>query len=164
MAEGLLITQGTELFLLNTLVTPNPAIIKMACPTGITGTGAGSKSQINVTSLDTIEDEEFITGLGSPGQISVPFNFKPANTTHQGILTTLKESGLVFDWLVGFSDGTAAPTTNNKKFVWPTARTAAQFQAYIAEVTIDIATNDRVNGTMTLQRSGKVTWNFKPAA
>jgi len=164
MTEGVLKTQGTELFLLNTLVEPNPAILKMVCPTGITGMGAGTKSQIDVTSLDATEDQEFIPGLGAPGQISVPFNFIPTAAAHQGILTTLKESGRVFDWLVGFSDGTAAPTVNNKKLAWPAARTSAKFQAYIAEVTIDAATNDRVTGTMTLQRSGKVTWNFKPTA
>jgi len=164
MSEGFMLTQGIDLFVLNTLVTPNPAILKMACPTGISSLGAGTRSQINVTSLDTVGDEEFITGLGTPGQISVPFHLKPAEAMHQGILTTLKESGQVFEWVVGFSDGTAAPTVNNKKLVLPTARTTAKFRAYIAEVTIDVATNDRVNGTMTLQRSGQVTWNFKPAA
>jgi len=165
MSEGFLLTQGVQLFVLNTLATPNPVLLKMACPTGISSLGAGTKSQINVTSLDTVEDEEFITGLGSPGQLSVPFHLKPTEEMHQGILTTLKESGRVFEWMIGFSDGTGLPTVgNNKNLVWPTARTAAKFKAYIAEVTIDVAINDRVNGTMALQRSGKVEWKFKPAA
>jgi len=164
MTVGVIATQGTELFLLNTMATPNPAILKMACPTGITALGAGTKSQIDVTCLDATEDQEFIPGLGTPGQVSVPFNFIPTDVSHQGILTTLKESGQVFDWMIGFSDGNSAPTINatSKKLVWPAARTAAKFQAYIAEVTIDAATNDRVTGTMALQRSGKVDWNFKP--
>jgi hypothetical protein len=33
-------------------------------------------------------------------------------------------------------------------------------QAYIADVTIDVATNEIVRGTMVLQRSGAVTWNW----
>jgi len=161
MTAGVIKTQGTELFLLNTLVQPDPVVLKMDCPTGITGTGTGTKSQIDVTCLDATEDQEFIPGLGSPGQVSVPFNFIPSSAAHQGILTDLKESGLVFDWMVGFSDGTAAPSVFSGTMEWPANRTAALFHAYIAEVSIDAATNDRVTGTMTLQRSGKVTWNFK---
>jgi len=72
MTAGVIKTQGTELFLLNTLVQPNPVVLKMDCPTGITGTGTGTKSQIDVTCLDATEDQEFIPGLGSPGQVSVP--------------------------------------------------------------------------------------------
>jgi len=164
MTAGVINTQGTHLFLFNTLAKPNPVILKIACPTGITGMGAGTKSQIDVTCLDATEDQEFIPGLGAPGQVSVPFNFIPTDQSHQGVLTDLKESGNVFDWIVGFSDGITSPTISGTNMVWPVARTAAKFHAYIAEVTIDAATNDRVTGTMALQRSGKVTWNFKPAA
>lgn len=163
MTVGIIKTQGTHLFLHNTVATP-AAILKMACPTGITGLGAGTKSQIDVTCLDATEDQEFVPGLGAPGQVSVPFNFIPTAQSHQGILTDLKESGAVLDWVVGFSDGDDSPVLDSDgEIEWPEDRTAALFHAYIAEVTIDAATNDRVTGTLTLQRSGKVTWNFKPA-
>ena len=165
MTAGVIKTQGTELFLLNTITGSSAEILKMSCPTGITGLGAGAKSQIDVTCLDATEDQEFIPGLGAPGQVSVPFNFIPTAESHQGVLTELKESGLVFDWLIGFSDGKALPTVGaGDSLEWPTARTAAKFQAYISEVSIDAATNDRVTGTMTLQRSGRVQWNFKPVS
>lgn len=164
MTAGVIKTQGTELFLLNTINGSAAVILKMSCPTGITGLGAGAKSQIDVTCLDATEDQEFIPGLGAPGQVSVPFNFIPTAESHQGVLTELKESGLVFNWLIGFSDGKAQPTVGTDNALeWPTTRTAAKFQAYISEVSIDAATNDRVTGTMTLQRSGRVQWNFKPA-
>ena len=163
MTAGVIKAQGTELFLLDTVTGGNANILKMACPTGITGLGAGAKSQIDVTCLDATEDQEFIPGLGAPGQVSVPFNFIPTADSHQGVLTELKESGQVLDWVIGFSDGTAPPTIGTDgELEWPTARTAARFQAYISEVTIDAATNDRVTGNMTLQRSGRVQWNFKP--
>jgi len=159
MTEGVIKTQGTELFLIDTVVNSEPAILKMACPTGITGLGAGTKSQIDITCLDTEEDQEFMAGLGAPGQLSVPFNFIPSAASHQGILTDLK--GATLDFLLAFSDGTSQPSLDsNDAFVAPSSRTSAEFKAYIAEVTIDAATNDRVVGTMTLQRSGKVTWNF----
>ena len=161
MTEGVIKTQGTKLYLIDTVINSDPTIIKMACPTGITGLGAGTKSQIDITCLDTEEDQEFMPGLGAPGQLSVPFNFIPSAESHQGILTDLKESGETLDFLIGFSDGTDDPTLDSDDaFEPPLLRTSAQFQAYIAEVTIDAATNDRVVGTLTLQRSGRVIWNF----
>ena len=162
MTEGVIKTQGTELFVIDDVTSSAGVIIKMSCPTGITGLGAGAKSQIDVTCLDTEEDQEFMPGLGAPGQMSVPFNFIPTAASHQGILTDLKESGRRLRWMVAFSDGTAVPTLNvQDEFVVPLLRTSAEFVAYIAEVTIDAATNDRVVGTMTLQRSGKVNWNWQ---
>ncbi|MVW72133.1 phage tail tube protein [Bordetella sp. 15P40C-2] len=165
MTDGVIKTQGTHLFLVDSVTTPEtPAIVKMACPTGITGMGAGARTQIDSTCLDALVDQESMAGLGAPGTISVPFNFIPKAASHRGILTTLKDSGETLTWIVGFSDGTSVPTLDSDGDPeWPTQRTAARFQAYITEVVIDVNTNDRVVGTLTLQRSGPVTWNFKTA-
>lgn len=146
-------TQGTELFLINV-----DTIVKFACPTGITGLG-GATDQIDTTCLGNNE-RTYVQGLANPGQVSVPFNFDPTQASHQ-ILFDLKEAGNNLDWLIGLSDGTNQPTLNSiDEFVPPTARTSAQFIAYISDVNIDIATNEIVRGTLTLQRSGAVTWNF----
>lgn len=159
MTAGVIKSQGTELFLIDNVTSSEAAIIKMACPTGITGLGAGAKTQIDITCLDALEDQEYMSGLGSPGQMSVPFNFIPSARAHQGILTDLKGQTLPF--LTAFSDGTALPTLSPQDtFVPPALRTSAEFDAYIADVSIDAATNDRVTGTLTLQRSGSVTWHF----
>ena len=64
--------------------------------------------------------------------------------------------------MIGLSDGTAAPTLDsNDELVAPANRTSFGFQAYVADVTIDLATNEVVRGTLTLQRSGAVVpyWN-----
>lgn len=167
MTEGVIKTQGSHLFTIDTSGL-EPAVLKFACPTGITGLG-GAKDQIESTCLDAIEDKEYVAGLGNPGQVSVPFNFIPQAGSHQ-ILFDLKESGDVLPWLIGLSDGTAAPTLNSEgtAFVPPAApnRTSLGFNAYVADVAIDIATNTLVTGTLTLQRSGKVTpyWNGPYAA
>jgi len=146
-------TQGTELFLINV-----DAIVKFACPTGITGLG-GATDQIDTTCLGNNE-RTYVQGLANPGQVSVPFNFDPTQASHQ-ILFDLKEAGNNLDWLIGLSDGTNQPTLNSiDEFVPPTLRTSAQFIAYISDVNIDIATNEIVRGTLTLQRSGAVTWTF----
>lgn len=146
-------TQGTELFLINV-----DTIVKFACPTGITGLG-GATDQIDTTCLGNNE-RTYVQGLANPGQVSVPFNFDPTQASHQ-ILFDLKEAGNNLDWLIGLSDGTNQPTLNSvDEFVAPTSRTSAEFVAYISDVNIDIATNEIVRGTLTLQRSGAVTWNF----
>ena len=159
MTTGTLKTQGTELYFLNVLTSAND-FVKVACPTGITGLG-GAADQLDDTCLDSTE-RTFKRGLANPGAVSGPFNFIPSNMSHQ-TLFALKEDGRNMNFLIGFSDGTAAPTVNvSGAFVPPPApqRTTAIFNAYIADVNIDIATNEIVRGTLTLQRSGPVTWNW----
>jgi len=161
MTTGTIKTQGTELWVIDTISATDPAVLKFSCPTGITGLG-GAADQIEDTCLDATEDRTYVRGLGNPGQINVPFNFIPSNNSHQ-VLFDLKADGSVFAWMVGFSDGTAAPTLDSDDdFVPPASplRTSAEFSAYIADVTIDVATNEIVRGTMILQRSGPVVWNW----
>lgn len=159
MTTGTLKTQGTELFLIDTLSSSDPAVLKFACPTGITGLG-GPKDQLEDTCLDALEDKTFKPGLGNPGQVTVPFNFIPSNASHQ-ILFDMKEAGTVARWYIGLSDGDDDPTLDsNDDFEPPADRTGAEFDAYIADVNIDIATNELVRGTMLLQRSGAVLWHW----
>jgi hypothetical protein len=159
MTVGTIKTQGTELWVIDTTTSSVAAILKFSCPTGITGLG-GAADQIEDTCLDATEDRTYKRGLGTPGQVSVPFNFIPSNTSHQTIFD-MKADGSVFAWMIGFSDGSADPTLDSDdEFVAPASRTSAEFQAYIADVTIDVATNEIVRGTMVLQRSGAVTWNW----
>lgn len=163
MTTGTLKTQGTELFLVDSLSASVAAVLKFACPTGITGIGTGAKDQLEDTCLDNLVDKTFKGGLGNPGQISIPFNFIPSTGSHQ-ILWDLKESGDVVEWLAGLSDGTAAPTLDvNDEMVPPASplRTSIAFDAYVSDLSIDIATNEIVRGTLTLQRSGpeRPYWN-----
>ena len=74
MTEGVVKTQGTELFTVDALSSSVASVLKFECPTGITGLG-GAADQIETTCLDTVGDKEFTRGLGNPGQVSVPFNF-----------------------------------------------------------------------------------------
>jgi hypothetical protein len=162
MTVGTLKTQGTELFVVDKLSASAAAVLKFACPTGITGLG-GPADQLEDTCLDNIEDKTYKRGLGNPGQVSVPFNFIPSNGSHQ-ILFDLKEQGDTLEWLIAYSDGTAVPTLSAEETFVPPAsplRTSMVFYAYIADINIDIATNEIVRGTLTLQRSGAVVtyWN-----
>lgn len=155
MTQGTLKTQGTELFLAETVLSSEPTVVKMACPTGITGLG-GAATQLDQTCLDSVE-QEFRQGLPAPGQVTVPFNFIPTQFSHQSLFD-LKRDGSNLSWCIGFSDGIAAPTLDsNGEFETPVGpRTYAKFVAYVADVNLDIANNEIVRGTLLLQRSGEV--------
>ena len=160
MTTGTVKTQGSELYLIDKVTSSDTDLVKFACPTGISGLG-GAADQIEETCLDSITDREYKRGLGNPGQVSVPFNFIPTNGSHQ-LLFDLKDDGSNLDWLICLSDGTTAPTVNDaQQFVPPAGRTSIKFNAYISDVNIDIATNEIVRGTLTLQRSGAIVpyWN-----
>lgn len=164
MTEGVIKTQGTHLFFVNPKATGGPAIVKFACPTGASGLG-GPADQIEDTCLDATTDKTFQRGLGTPGQVSIPFNYIPGDTSHDAIFK-LKDSGENLSWYIGLSDGTAAPTLTGTALTPPaaTARSGFMFTGYIADVNIDIATNEIVRGTVTIQRSGGVTRYGKPLA
>lgn len=146
-------TQGTAVYFVDTA-----AVAKLASPTGVSGLG-GATDQIETTDLDATEDKTYVAGLGSPGQVSIPYNFKPGEATQQ-TLFDLKASKEVIGWMVCLSDGTAAPTIASGALVAPAARTSIGFQAFVADVVVDVATNEIVRGTLTLQRSGAldITW------
>lgn len=144
-------TQGTHLFFIE-----DGAVIKMHCPTGITGVTSGARTQIDDTCLDEEDDMTFVGGLGNPGTVSVPFILDPQQESHQALFD-LKETGERVKWLIGFSDGVEPPTVNDGEFVLPTDRSTLEFTAYVSDLDIDISTNEIVRGTLTLQRSGSYT-------
>jgi len=69
MTEGVIKTQGSELFTVDKLSASTASVLKFECPTGITGLG-GAADQIESTCLDTRGDKEFEGGLGNPGQVA----------------------------------------------------------------------------------------------
>ncbi len=146
-------TQGTNLYFID-----SGAVKTMTCPTGITGLG-GSRDQIETTCLNDTDDKTYVSGLGNPGQVSVPFVFD--NVADHKLLLALHDSGAVTDWMIGLSDGTTVPTIVSGQLSMATTRSAASFDAFVADINIDFATNEVVRGTMTLQRTGTVAWTWK---
>lgn len=163
MTVGTVKTQGSELFMIETVSASDPVVTKFTCPTGISGLG-GAKDQIETTCLDTTEDKTFEAGLGNPGTVSVPFNLIPRDGSHQ-FLFTLKRAGTTLKWIVCLSESGTDPTMDTDlAFVPPTDRSSFAFDAFISDVNIDIATNEIVRGTLTLQRSGAVVFTpYTPA-
>ena len=158
MTTGTVRTQGTELFFVDTLTSSVAALVKVSCPTGITGLG-GAADQIEDACLDTVGDKTYQRGLGNPGQVSVPFNLIPRETSHQ-LLFDMKTDGRVFAWIACLSESATDPTLDtDDTIIAPATRSSFEFSAFVSDVNIDVATNEIVRGTLTLQRSGDVTFN-----
>jgi len=156
-------TQGTHLFLIDP-TSSNLAVMKMQCPTGIQGVTSGARDQIDDTCLEATEDRSYTAGLGNPGTVTIPFILDPQAASHQALFD-LKASGVKTQWLVGLSDGTGTPTANSSGGfeIGAIGRTTIEFTAYVSDLAIDIATNEVVRGTLTLQRSGAYTFTRKAA-
>lgn len=155
-------TQGTHLFLIDP-TTSNREVMKFKCPTGIQGVTTGARDQIDDTCLDATDERSFTAGLGNPGTVTVPFILDPQAVSHQALFD-LKATGDKVQWLVGLSDGTGVPdiTSEGGFGIAAIDRTTIEFTAYVADLNIDIATNEVVRGTLTLQRSG--AYKFTPKA
>lgn len=162
MTVGTVSTRGTELFYVDNFTSSVAVIRKMSCPTGITGIG-GPADQIDITCLSSVE-REFAPGFQNPAALSVPFNFIPSAEDQQALFD-LKQSGATVPWLIALSEGTAQPTLDSDdQIVPPAGRTSLAFDGYVADLNLDIATNEIVRGTLSIQRSGAVTPYFNAPA
>lgn len=162
MTTGTIKSQGTKLyFAFPAESSSTPTILRVACPTGISGLG-GAANQIDITCLDSAE-MEYARGLLNPGQVTVPINFIARSESHQALLD-LRESGGTISWMMVLSDQSAAPTAVNSedRLVSP-GETTAEFLAYVADFTFDAPMNDIIRGSLTLQRSGAAVWDLPTA-
>jgi len=157
MSKGTVKTKGTRLY----FAPGESEIHKVACATGIQGLG-GPRTQIDQTCLDS-EEMEYAGGLKDPNQVSVPFNVIPRSAAHQALIA-LDDSGVVVPWMVALSDQANAPTGfDSEGFLDSPGPTTCAFTGYVADMDIDVQTNEIVRGTLLIQRSGRKIWDT-PAA
>lgn len=147
-------SQGTDLY----WASGPTAVTRAVCITSIAGLG-GARDQIETSCLDNTTDKTFVGGLGTPGQVTVPFNVHKDEISHADLLA-LKTSGATVSWGIYSSDSATVPTAVASVMQPVTSRASAIFSGYVADVTIDIAGNDIWKGTITIQRSGDVTWDL----
>lgn len=153
--------KGTEIWFLKNDSNGNP-IVKLGCPKGASGLG-GAKTQIDTTCLDS-QEMEFSPGMGSPGAVTINFDFDPAKVSHRD-LVEMDENDTITTWIIGFSDGpaSAVPTVDSAGLItYPATRTFVSFQGYIAELPLDFAINTNVASTASIQRTGAKQFHYKP--
>lgn len=157
MTTGVIKARGTRMF----FAVSESEIHKVACATGIQGLG-GAAAQIDKTCLDS-EEDEFEQGNKTPGPVTVPINLIPRSAAHQA-LEDLFASGEEIDWMIVLSDQAGEPTAldSDGHLVSPGA-TTIRFRGFVQDFPLDIATNEIVRVTMTIQRSGAREFNWPTA-
>ncbi|QEY15465.1 phage tail protein [Cellvibrio sp. KY-GH-1] len=113
-------TKGTQLFVYQASASADK-VFKVDCPKTITGISA-TKSEIDTTCLDS-EGMESVPGMATGGTANIGLDFDPAVVSHVRI-NDIFEADETVQWLIGWSDGTAAPTYSSSGSVSAVAVTA----------------------------------------
>ena len=158
MTIGTIKSQGTKLYFVGDESTTE--ILAVACPQAVEGLG-GAANQIDITCLDS-QEMEFVRGMQNPSTINVPVNFIPRSASHQALLA-LRNSGETVPWML-CAPGSPAPTTIDVDGYFDTPGPSnLSWRGYVADLTINVATNDIWRATLTIQRSGELRYDL-PAA
>lgn len=149
-------TKGTQVFF-------NPestTILKITCPTAVTGVNGGAKDQIDTTCLDVVGSfREFVGGFATADVVNIPFVLYDGDASHAE-LKALQDSGAVIGWAVGLSDSPTPPTTldSDGQIIIPAARSGFTFKGYVSNLTFDMDTNEVVRGTLSIQPTGNTAF------
>jgi len=149
------LTQGTQIYFID---PDDDSVVAVQCATSFNPGGAPA-DQIEDTCLES-DDRTYKPGLRTPGQATIGLNSDPENASHIR-MHELSETNPPpeLKWVVGWSDGTAAPTVDVAgDFDLPTTRTWFTFQGYISDFPFDFQQNAVVTSTVTVQRSGGSAW------
>lgn len=146
-------SQGTELYYASAATTAT----KIGKITGISGLG-GARDQIDKTTLDDT-DRQFEPGYGNPGQVTVGMVLDSAEASHEALLA-LKTAGTTVSWGIYSAQTATAPTAVGSEMQTVLDRTSAIYDGYVADVNVEIASNDVWKATLVIQRSGTVTFDF----
>lgn len=154
-------TRGTQIYVKLANTSGGYDMLKVGCPTGLTGLG-GAASKTDDTCLDD-DEMKYKAGMPDPGPVAIPINFDQDIISHRQ-LRALFRSQAVVTWVIGGSDGKDIPPTVSGIGVitYPTTRTYWSFDGYVADFPIDFAINQLQKSAMSVQRSGPVTDHYKP--
>lgn len=140
-------TQGTELY----FIDPDSfAVTKVGCVTTLTGLTA-ARDQIETTCLDSTA-RTYVAGMATPGAAQFTVNFDPSDDSHVR-LHELYVEGTTIDFALGWSDGTAAPTSDSTAFDTADTRTWILFTGFISDLPFDFALNTVVTSNVSIQVS-----------
>lgn len=145
-------SQGTNLY----FVDPDSGDVnRLVCPSGITGIG-GTIGEEDVTCLEA-EGAEFAPAEADGGTVTVSLRFDPRESSHRDLRELFEDLEDRIEFAVGLSDGDTAPTWSSSgggEWTLPSSRSWLTFAGYISEFSIDIETNARVEGDVSIRVSG----------
>jgi hypothetical protein len=146
-------SQKSELYYASAATTAT----KIVCPTNISVGGAAA-DQVDTTCLSD-DTRQFVQGLKNAAQVTVQFNAHSGEVTHED-LTDLFASGAVVSWGIYGSETTTAPTAVASEMQVVATRVSMIFDAYVADFSMEIAGNDIWKGTVVLQVSGAISYDW----
>lgn len=159
---GSIKTQGTKLYFAN---PADHVVHSVDCMTSFNPGGAPA-DQLEDTCMEDVSGvRSYKPGLRTPGQGSIVINADPKNASHILLFELSQGDVQNLQWALGWSDGTAAPTSldSNGTFNLPHTRTWYTFEGYVADFPFDFALNALVTSTVPIQRSGAGVWIPKTA-
>lgn len=154
--SGEIRTQGSQIWVLDTTQSP-PALLKIGNVSQY-GDFGPQGSDIDVTNLESTAMEK-LAGLVDNGDVTLNINFADIES-HRWVYDNVG-TGTRFSWIIGYSDGTAAPTSPADVIVPPTSRTSDAFSASVKSARKTVNTNDAIRATVALVISGAITTTWK---
>ena len=152
-------TQNTHVYITNNTLS-EPVIVKVGCPTGITGLFSGGTDEIDITCLDA-NSRSFALGLSDGGELSIPLIFDDTDVGQRALfdLAAAKDQTQI---CIAMSDGTTLPTLNSSDLmVAPTSRSSVIVNGMVKNIPLDFAGNEVVRGTLAFRVSGAATLTYK---
>lgn len=152
------LTQGTQIYFID---PDTDTATEVTCVLTF-NPGGSPADQIETTCL-TATEKTYKRGLRTPGQATFEINADPTSASHVRLHELFLDDTVEYlEWAVGWSDGTAAASTDSSgNYDLSTARTWYTFNAYVADFPFDFSVNSVVKTTVTLQRTGTATWTEK---
>lgn len=147
-------TQGTQLYITDTLASSGCELLTVECATAISGL-SNAREQIEVTCLESTA-REYEGGLSTPGQLTVTVNFDPRNESHLRLYEFWRDNADNFKAAIGFGGPVDVDPTldSDCDFVFPTNRTYIEFEGYVADVPLEAALNSVWTSAISIQISG----------
>lgn len=141
--------QGSELYFID---PDGNAITKVTCITTLDGLDA-ARDQIETTCLDS-DARTYEAGLATPGAATFGINTDPGDASHVR-LHELYIAGTKVNWALGWSDGTAPPSSvdTDLEFVLPATRSWITFNGYVSSFPFSFAQNAVVASALSVQVS-----------
>lgn len=154
--SGEIRTQGSEIWMLDS--TQSPAALVKIGNTSEYGDFGPQSDDIDTTNLESVAKEK-IAGLPDNGDATLNINF--ADIASHRLLNDQVGSGERFQFLIGYSDGTADPTTDGSTITAPSGRTSDSFLASVKSFRKSVKTNDVIRAVVALSISGAITTTWK---
>jgi hypothetical protein len=164
-------TQGSTLYVVNTLVSPI-AVIPIPFIKGLSNIGGGKVKAIDKSNMDSGAYDELTGGRAAPPEMSGEIVLDKSNTGHQAAkaLFEAANEGTIdtLQIFVGDSDSSAVPTLVTGTLTPPQtaspkhwARSGTLGNGYISNLMPKKADNDIDRMDIAIQWSGKASWVSK---